>query len=432
MNTELRLPRLGETMEEGIVVTWNLAEGDSFKRGDTLLEVETDKMVAEVPALESGTLLEILVEEQAKVKVGDLLALIDLPEESSRRIKMPNKTEQAPSKKNLEVLPTAHESSESFTHNGKTLDLIRAVPAARRLAKRYGIDLKTVSGSGPAGRIERSDVFQGYQDKLKVVSFKQPFGPQIGPRGVRFLRRGKQSGTPIVLVHGFASDLHSWRLIHGPLSRHRDVIALELPGHGQSKDWQQSGGLLALAEHLEQVIIELELGTVDLVGHSLGGAIAVCLASQHANMVRQLTLLAPIGFGTEINLSAVEQFTEELPESELRLALCRLFYDVRWLSNDLIEATKQNFCSSARRLQAQNLLRSIFPSGEQEWDGRNLLSKLNQPVRIIWGEEDLIVPVRHLNGFPGWVAQHRLSKVGHLPQIEAAPLLLRILQADPA
>ena len=91
MSTELRLPRLGETMEEGTVVTWNLSEGESFERGDTLLEVETDKMVAEVPALESGTLLEILVEEQTKVKVGDILALIDPLEKNSRKIEIPTK-----------------------------------------------------------------------------------------------------------------------------------------------------------------------------------------------------------------------------------------------------------------------------------------------------------------------------------------------------
>ncbi|MGA0406143.1 MAG: alpha/beta fold hydrolase, partial [bacterium] len=199
-----------------------------------------------------------------------------------------------------------------------------------------------------------------------------------------------------------------------------------------SEGWQRSGGVQALAQHLEQVIIELELGTVDLVGHSLGGAIAVYLASQQTNMVRRLTLLAPVGFGTEINLAAVEQFTEELSESEIELALSRLFYDLRWVSKDLIEATKNNFGSSSRRSQARDLLKSIFPSGSQEWDGQSLLSKLNQPVRILWGEEDLILPVRHLNGLPGWVAQHRLSKVGHVPQIEAAPLLLRILQADPA
>ena len=431
MSTELRLPRLGETMEEGIVVTWNLTEGESFERGNTLLEVETDKMVAEVPALENGILLQILVEEQAKVKVGDILAIIDPLDKSSKRKEIPTKPEQVNSQNTLESPLALKELSKSFKQGVKNPDLIRAVPAARRLAKRYEVNLKLLSGSGPAGRIERSDVVQADHDETKVASLKQRFVPQMGPRGVRFLRRGKQSGTPVVLLHGFASNLHSWRLIHGPLSRQRDVIALELPGHGESNDWLQSRGLLALAENIEQVIIELELGPVDLVGHSLGGAIAVCLASQQASMVRQLTLLAPIGFGTEINLSAVEQFTQELPESELKLALSRLFYDVRWLGKDMVEATKQNFHSAVRRQHAQNLIRSIFPSGEQQWDARNILSKLHQPVRILWGEEDLIVPMRHLNGLPGWVAQHRLSKVGHLPQIEAASLLLRILQADP-
>ena len=419
-------------MEEGIVVTWNLSEGESFERGDTLLEVETDKMVAEVPALESGTLLQILVEEQAKVKVGDILALIDPSEKSPRKTEIPIKTEQSASKNNPESPPLSYDPSQSLAHDEKVLDLIRAIPGARRLAKRDGIDLKTIIGTGPAGRIERFDVVKVFQNEPAVASPKKSLGPQMGPGGIRFLRRGKQSGTPVVLLHGFASDLHSWRLIHGPLSRHRDVIALELPWHGESGGWQRSGGVQALAQHLEQVIIELELGTVDLVGHSLGGAIAVCLASQQTNMVRRLTLLAPVGFGTEINLSAVEQFTEELSVSEIELALSRLFYDLRWVSKDLIEATKKNFGSSSRRVQARNLLKSIFPSGSQEWDGQSLLSKLNQPVRIIWGEEDLILPVRHLNGLPGWVAQHRLSKVGHVPQIEAAPLLLRILQADPA
>ncbi|MAA69764.1 MAG: acetoin dehydrogenase dihydrolipoyllysine-residue acetyltransferase subunit [Deltaproteobacteria bacterium] len=432
MSTELRLPRLGETMEEGIVVTWNLSEGEGFERGDTLLEVETDKMVAEVPALESGTLMEILVEEQAKVKVGDILALIDPSEKSSRKIEIPAKTEQAPSQKKPKSPPASYDPTHSFVHDEKDQDHIRAVPGARRIAKRDGIELKAVMGTGPAGRIERSDVDKFFKKEPEGASFEQPFGPQMGPGGVRFLRRGNQSGTPLVLLHGFAADLHSWRLIHGPLSRNRDVIAFELPGHGESKVWQENGGLQALAEHLEQVIIELELGTVDIVGHSLGGAIAVYLASQQTNMVRRLTLLAPVGFGTEINLSAVEPFTEELSESEIKLALSRLFYDLRWISKDLIEATKKNFGSSNRRAQAKDLLKSIFPSGTQEWDGHSLLCKLNQPVRILWGEEDLILPVRHLNGLPGWVAQHRLSKVGHVPQIEAAPLLLRILQADPA
>jgi pyruvate dehydrogenase E2 component (dihydrolipoamide acetyltransferase) len=416
-------------MEEGVVVTWNLSAGESFDRGDILLEVETDKMVAEVPALESGTLLEILVQEQAKVKVGNVLALFKPSKISAQTIERPAELEQTHHQKNLESQP-ALVSSPLLNREEDTAQQIPAVPAARRFAKLHGIELSEIVGSGPRGRIERLDVVKGPQNRVTISTYKQSLVPQVGSGGVRFLRRGKQSDTPIVLLHGFASDLHSWRLIHGPLSRNRDVIAIELPGHGESGDWKQSGGIQAMAQHLEQVIVELELGTVDLVGHSLGGAIAVCLASQQSNMVRQLTLLAPIGFGQEIHLSAVEQFTEELSESELKLALSRLFYDRRWLSNDLIEAAKGNFGSPARRNQAKYFLNEIFPKGVQDWNGRDLLNKLNQPVRVLWGEEDLIVPVLHLNGMPGWVAQHRLSKVGHVPQLEAAPLLLRILQTD--
>ncbi|MEL0330190.1 MAG: biotin/lipoyl-containing protein, partial [Deltaproteobacteria bacterium] len=117
MSTELRLPRLGETMEEGIVVTWNLSEGESFERGDTLLEVETDKMVAEVPALESGTLLEILVEEQTKVKVGDILALIDPSDKTSRKIEIPTEKEQVPSQNTPEPLPASNDSSQFLAHD---------------------------------------------------------------------------------------------------------------------------------------------------------------------------------------------------------------------------------------------------------------------------------------------------------------------------
>ena len=72
------LPRMGETMEEGTVLTWFKSPGDSFKRGEVLLELETDKMVVEVPALEDGDLLEILASEQSTVEIGSALALIGM------------------------------------------------------------------------------------------------------------------------------------------------------------------------------------------------------------------------------------------------------------------------------------------------------------------------------------------------------------------
>ena len=78
------LPRMGETMEEGTVLTWFKSPGDSFKRGEVLLELETDKMVVEVPALEDGDLLEILASEQSTVEIGSSLALIGMREKDSR------------------------------------------------------------------------------------------------------------------------------------------------------------------------------------------------------------------------------------------------------------------------------------------------------------------------------------------------------------
>ena len=71
-------------MEEGTVLTWFKSPGDSFKRGEVLLELETDKMVVEVPALEDGDLLEILASEQSTVEIGSALALIGMGDSVSK------------------------------------------------------------------------------------------------------------------------------------------------------------------------------------------------------------------------------------------------------------------------------------------------------------------------------------------------------------
>ena len=78
-------------MEEGTVLTWFKSPGDSFKRGEVLLELETDKMVVEVPALEDGDLLEILASEQSSVEIGSSLALIGMSESVSKIKKKKNK-----------------------------------------------------------------------------------------------------------------------------------------------------------------------------------------------------------------------------------------------------------------------------------------------------------------------------------------------------
>ncbi len=79
-SSSIFLPRLGETMEEGTITKWCVAGGDSFARGDILAEVETDKAIAELPALAAGTLTRIIAEEGATVVVGALIAEYDARE----------------------------------------------------------------------------------------------------------------------------------------------------------------------------------------------------------------------------------------------------------------------------------------------------------------------------------------------------------------
>ncbi len=174
------LPRMGETMEEGTVLTWLKSPGDSFKRGEVLLELETDKMVVEVPALEDGNLLEILASEQSSVEIGSALALIGM-RDSVHNLKT-NKNKNKDSRiEEFQGLVTTQSSEKQEPHPPKSSmrdfekddfeilspqtkeENIRATPAARRLAQFHAIPLLKVTGTGPMGRVEK-------KDEIKIAS----------------------------------------------------------------------------------------------------------------------------------------------------------------------------------------------------------------------------------------------------------------------
>ena len=413
-------------MEGGTVVCWNKSPGESFERGEILVEIETDKMVAEVPALTSGVLLEILCPDQSRVAVGEALAWLEV--ETSSAPVAPAKTSAVRSP--LSSTPIFEQTASFLDSSTRRTDRIRAVPGARRLAQRHGLALEEIQGTGPSGRIERADVLRLLSDREKAERSKGAWGPVQGPQGLRVWRRGTGHGTPVVLLHGFSADLHSWRMIQGPLGRSRDVLALELPGHGESEILTIQGGIPALTEIVSGVLKELGLKNFDLVGHSLGGGIALSLAAQHPESVRRLTLLAPMGLGPEVQENLLQRLVTPLGPAETQLTLSRLFYNDQWLAPDFLEAAQKNVSQAVRCQAAQQLLQHLVQEGRQLWSGRSLLETLRAPVRILWGEEDLVFPIRQLQGVPGWVAQHRLAGVGHIPQIESAALVLRLLQSD--
>jgi pyruvate dehydrogenase E2 component (dihydrolipoamide acetyltransferase) len=165
MPTEILMPALSPTMEEGTLAKWLVKEGDEVKSGDILAEIETDKATMEFEAVDEGTVGKILVEEgSAGVKVNTPIAVLleegesadDIGDVSSPKAETP-KTDapaEAPKEAEAQAVPAKAPPAPSSDKG----DRIFASPLARRIAAEKGLDLGSIKGSGPRGRIVKADV----------------------------------------------------------------------------------------------------------------------------------------------------------------------------------------------------------------------------------------------------------------------------------
>jgi pyruvate dehydrogenase E2 component (dihydrolipoamide acetyltransferase) len=167
MATNILMPALSPTMEEGTLAKWHVKEGDDVQAGDILAEIETDKATMEFEAIDDGRIGKILVQEGVEgVKVNEPIAV--LLEEGDSADSVPSSAPATPPAKSEEVSPAIVEivnaiSSETKSlapaaPTGKTTARIFASPLAKRIAEQKGIDLGAVQGSGPRGRIVKVDI----------------------------------------------------------------------------------------------------------------------------------------------------------------------------------------------------------------------------------------------------------------------------------
>ena len=165
MPIELKMPALSPTMEEGTLAKWLVKEGDTVASGDLLAEIETDKATMEFEAVDEGVIVKLLVAEGADgVKVGTVIAIIaEEGEDASAAAAPAAPAEQAPAPeaKPAADTPPAPPAPRPEAQAPADGDRIKASPLARRLAAAAGVDLATLSGSGPKGRIVKADVDAG-------------------------------------------------------------------------------------------------------------------------------------------------------------------------------------------------------------------------------------------------------------------------------
>lgn len=168
MAIKIEMPKLSDTMEEGVIAKWNVQEGDTVEAGDIIAEVETDKATMDVEVFDAGTILKIVPGEGDAVPLGGLIAVIgeegedisDLLEGSSDESadsgssSDSSASDEEPAETEEKESASPAESSGSSSDDGR----IKASPLARKIAEDKGIDLADVKGSGPDGRIIKKDV----------------------------------------------------------------------------------------------------------------------------------------------------------------------------------------------------------------------------------------------------------------------------------
>jgi pyruvate dehydrogenase E2 component (dihydrolipoamide acetyltransferase) len=160
MAIKIEMPKLSDTMEEGVIAKWNVKEGDTVNAGDIIAEVETDKATMDVEVFDGGTILKIVPSEGDAVPLGGLIAVIGeagedisdilLDVNDNASIPKSSKDDQEPEV----VQPIAAEAKALNSDDGR----VKASPLAKKIAADKGIDLGAVNGSGPEGRIIKKDV----------------------------------------------------------------------------------------------------------------------------------------------------------------------------------------------------------------------------------------------------------------------------------
>lgn len=190
MAIKIEMPKLSDTMEEGVIASWNVEEGDKVEAGDIIAEVETDKATMEVEAFDEGTVLKILVEAGDAVPLGGLMAVLgEEGEDISDILESAGSSDSGKSEDKGDAKSSSSEEKQEASGGSATLTSprsetssgtggsssktddgrIKASPLARKMAEDKGIELSRVNGSGPNGRIIKADI-ENYKESAQPAA----------------------------------------------------------------------------------------------------------------------------------------------------------------------------------------------------------------------------------------------------------------------
>jgi pyruvate dehydrogenase E2 component (dihydrolipoamide acetyltransferase) len=362
---KITVPKWGLSMQQAVVSGWLKEVGDTVKASEELIEIESEKIVGMLESPAAGVLRRQLAQAHDVVPVGGLLGVVA----------------------GVDVPETAIDAFVAAFQAGLAREAASATQA------------------GP-----------------------QPEKINVGGRTLRYLKHG-EGNDAAVLIHGFGGELNNWLFNHEPLAANRRVYALDLPGHGESTKDVGAGTLDELAQTVAAFMDAAGVGPAHLVGHSMGGAVALMLALREPQRVLSLALVSSAGLGTEIDAAYVEGFVTANNRNTLKPHAAKLFADAglvtRRMIDDLLKYKRLEGVDRCLRTLGKNLV----ADGRQVTNLRDALGRLSQPVLVVWGGDDPIIPVSHATGLPSSVAVEVIAGKGHMVMLEAAGDVNRLLAA---
>jgi pimeloyl-ACP methyl ester carboxylesterase len=417
----------GEYMESVVIVEWLKKPGDAVKAGEVVVIVETAKAATEIDAPEDGILSSITANVGEEVPLGAVLGIIGDGSDNRNEVRQT-------------VEPTASAEAEPTVPehiNHSSPERVVASPLARRVAAQKNIDLKQVKASSGSSRIRLRDV-EAFEATQQLVETKpQPVAAAVekpvrtptpsSDLDLNVIIRGNPSAEKIVFIHGFGSDGLSWQPLLSAIGGGYQFVLIDLPSHGRSPFAEGGSGVSELTDAVLKSLDRRGIDDFHLVGHSLGGAVSLGVVAQGRLSVRSLTLLAPAGLGPEINSGFISGFAKASHPESLKPWLLKLFANPSFVSPAFISAAMAARADAGLREAQGRLGESTFVDGTQTMGFREVVRDLLIPQKIIWGEQDRIIPMQHAASTGGNAGVHYLPNVGHLPHVEAAAAVARLV-----
>ena len=361
------MPKWGLAMQEGMVAKWLVEQGAEVNSGDEILDIETSKIANVFESPVAGPLRRVVVGEGETVPVGALLGVV---------------ADSSVSDADLDAF-IARFQEEFAAH------------------------------------------------AVEAEAAPEPETIDAGGRRIRYLALGEGDGVPIAFIHGFGGDLNNWQFNQEALAAGRPTYALDLPGHGGSTKDLGAGPVdaKALADAVLDFMEAKGMAKAHLVGHSLGGAIALHLALDRGDRVGSVTAICSAGLGPEINMAYIDGFMAAKRRKQLQPVLEMLVADPEMVSREMIEDVLKFKRLDGVETALNRIVEGTFADGRQAVQLTGRLGELGVPVQVIWGGQDRIIPVRHSEGLPNTVRVHVFDGAGHMVHMEKAAEVNDLIQA---